>query len=56
MKGKFLRLTTVLLVIAVCAGCQRMHTETGGGSKAKGQPQYDEKLQKPDPNLPGNAQ
>lgn len=50
---RFLPLFFVILLIAA-AGCQRSHTETAGGGEAKNQPAYEEKYQKPDPNLPGN--
>lgn len=44
------------MLLVVFSGCQRMHTESAGGPTAKTQPAYSEKMQKPDPNLPGNAQ
>ena len=45
-----------LTLLALLCGCQRWHTESVQGPKAKIQPPYDDNLKKPDPNLPGDAQ
>lgn len=42
-----------VLLIAL-AGCQRIHTETSGGPKAKTQVKYEDAYVNTDPNLPGD--
>lgn len=49
----------MILAFSLCvllAGCERIHTETAGGGKPATNPQYDAKLQNPNPNFPGNKQ
>lgn len=44
----------LLVLLIALVGCQRIHTETSGGSKAKTQVKYDDAYVNTDPNLPGD--
>jgi hypothetical protein len=53
MKSSVLGLL-LLSILALSAGCQRMHTETSGGGQAKISPTYEEQYVNTDPNQPGD--
>jgi hypothetical protein len=44
----------LLVLVVALVGCQRIHTETSGGTKPKTQVKYEDAYINTDPNLPGD--